>query len=169
MLKIVERIRGSPPLSHAELLEILKYELTEKEYDQLQISYKAFCCDEQLIAEIKSREANAINGDITESESDDADEICRTMTPLDDSMWKLVQKRRVYFKRQTSRLKAKRIAEQNFLLRKVSQKVKGIEKDFPEIGSTIEEFVKDNNVGADQWQRTGVLTFAKRATYERIR
>ena len=53
--------------------------------------------------------------------------------------------------------------------------LKGIVTQFPDIGTTIEEFVKQNNVGADQWHRTGVLTFdgnirnAKRVTYERIR
>lgn len=31
--------------------------------------------------------------------------------------------------------------------------------DCPDIGKSIEEFVKDNNVGADAWRRTGVLTF----------
>ena len=39
--EIVERIRGCT-LSQTVLLEILKGELTEKEYDQLQISYEAF-------------------------------------------------------------------------------------------------------------------------------
>ncbi len=55
--------------------------------------------------------------------------------------------------------------------------MRGITEQFPGIGTTIiiEEFVKQNNVGADKWRRTGVLTFdgnvkdAKRATYEKIR
>ena len=164
------------PLSYSGVLDLLKPELTQEEYNQLQISYEAFCLDEQLNAEIKSREANAINGDIvTDSESDDANEICQIKTPLDDSMKKLIQKKRKSIKLKASWLKAKRIAEQNFLQRKVSRKVKGIVKEFPNIGATIEEFVKQNNVGADQWRRTGVLTFdgnvrnAKRVTYEWIR
>ena len=36
------------PLSHSSLLELLKPELTQEEYRQLQISYEAFCLDEQL-------------------------------------------------------------------------------------------------------------------------
>lgn len=127
--------------------------------------------DEQLNAEIKSREVNAINGDIvTDSESDDANKVCRIKTPLDDSMKKLIQKKRKSIKLKASRLKAKCIAEQNFLQWKVSRKVKGIVKEFPNIGTTIEDFVKQNNVGADQWRRMGVLTFdgnvrnAKRVT-----
>ena len=164
------------PLTHLSICELLKPELTQEEYNQLEISYEAFLLDEQLNAEIKSREANAINGDIvTDSESDNADEICRIKSPLDDSMKKLIMKKRKSIALRASRLKAKRIAEQNFLQRKVSRKVKGIVKEFPGIGTTIENFVKQNNVGADQWRRTGVLTFdgnvrhAKKVTYERIR
>ena len=164
------------PFPHSTLLELVKPELTQEEYSQLQISYEAFCLDERLNTEMKTREADAINGDIvSESESDDASEICTVKTPLDDSMKKLVQKKRKSIKLKASRLKAKRIAEQNFLQRKVNRKVKGIVKEFPDVGSTIEEFVKQNNVGADQWRRTGILTFdgnirnAKRVTYERIR
>lgn len=29
----------------------------------------------------------------------------------------------------------------------------------PDIGETIERFVRNNNVGAEAWRRTGVLTF----------
>ena len=174
-IEIIEHLQRCP-LSHSALLELLNCELSKEEYDQLQISYEAFCLDQELNAEIKSREANTIKRKIvTVSESDDANEVCRIRTPLDDSMKKLVQKKRNFIKRRASRLKAKRIAEQNFLQRKVSRKIKGIVNEFPNIGSTIEEFIKQNNVGADQWRRTGVLTFdgnirnAKRVTYERIR
>ena len=41
------------------------------------VSYEAFCLDEQLNTEVKSRETHAIEGFIvSESESDDASEIC---------------------------------------------------------------------------------------------
>ena len=173
--EIAEQLKKCP-LSHSSILDLLKPELTQEECNQLQISYEAYCVDEQLNAEMKSRDVNAINGDIvTDSESDDASELLQIKTPLDDPVKKLVQKKRKSIKLKASRLKAKRIAEQNFLRRKVSRKVKGIVTDFPDIGNTIEEFVKQNNVGADQWRRTGVLTFdgnirnAKRVTYERIR
>ena len=50
----------------------------------MQISYEAFCLNEQLNGE---READAINGDIvTESESDDARVIRQNKTQLDYSM-----------------------------------------------------------------------------------
>ena len=53
--------------------------------------------------------------------------------------------------------------------------VRGIVKDFPEIGKTIEEFVQERNIGADHWRRTGVLTFdgntsvQQTVTYQRSR
>ena len=53
--------------------------------------------------------------------------------------------------------------------------MKGIVKQFPDIGTTIED-CEANNVGAEnQWRRTGILTFdgnvrhAKKVTYERFR
>ena len=55
--------------------------------------------------------------------------------------------------------KAKRIAEQNFLANKSSKRMSTIVTMFPDIGKVIEKFVKENNVGADRWRRTGVLTF----------
>ena len=57
----------------------------------------------------------------------------------------------------------------------MSRNSKGIIKDFPDIGKTIEEFVKSCNIGADAWYRTGILTFdgnrnfKQKVTYERIR
>jgi len=45
---------------------------------------------------------------------------------------------------------------------------------FPDIGTTIELYVSDCNVGADSWRRTGVLTFngnlevREKATYGRL-
>ena len=68
-------------------------------------------------------------------------------------------KRRVSIKRRTMRLKAKRLAEMNFLSRKSSKRVSKVLTECPNIGKTIEEFVSSANIGADHWRRTGVLTF----------
>lgn len=87
----------------------------------------------------------------------------------------VIRKKRAAIQRYAQRVKAKHIAKQYFLRRRISKKVKGIVTDFPEIGKTIEEFVKSCNVGADAWRRTGVLTFdgnsnvKQKVTYERIR
>ena len=51
------------------------------------------------------------------------------------------------------------LAERNYLGKKKRTSVKGILKQFPNIGMVIEEFVRENNVGGDACRRTGVLTF----------
>ena len=67
------------------------------------------------------------------------------------------------------------MAEKRLLSRKVSKRVSSILRDCPDIGEHIETFVKDCNIGADSWRRTGILTFdgntklAHKVTYERIR
>lgn len=54
---------------------------------------------------------------------------------------------------------ASKKVEMRLLQRCKGKHVSKILRDCPDIGKTIEEFVKDNNVGADAWQRAGVLTF----------
>lgn len=57
----------------------------------------------------------------------------------------------------------------------MSPRTSKILQDCPCIGEVIEDFVKDHNVGADAWRRTGVLTFDGNAnlkckvTHEKIR
>ena len=57
----------------------------------------------------------------------------------------------------------------------MSKKVSQIVSTCPDIGKTMEMFVQQNNVGADAWRRTGVLTFdgnanlKNKVTYEKIR
>ena len=100
---IAEQLKKCP-LSPSSILDLLKPELAQEEHNQLQISYEAFCLDEQINAEIKSRNVkfNAINGDtVTDSESDTS-ELCQIKTPLDDSMKKLVQKKRKSIKLKAS-------------------------------------------------------------------
>ena len=53
---------------------------------------------------------------------------------------------------------AKAIAECRLLSRKIREKTNTI-KCYPCIGQTIEKFIEDRQVGADQWRRTGILTF----------
>jgi len=62
-----------------------------------------------------------------------------------------------------------------FLCQKTTKEVRGIIKDYPDIGEKIESFVKDRSIGADAWRRTGILTFdgnkqvKEKVTYERIK
>lgn len=87
----------------------------------------------------------------------------------------MITKRNRAIRQRACRLRAKMVAERNFLARKRSRRVHGILKDCPDIGEIIEAFVQEGNVGADAWRRTGVLTFdgntrvKQKVTYSRIR
>ena len=154
-----------------------KLRIGKKEKRMLEISREALLVEEEFNSFQKTRHADAVNGCIvTDSESDDPDTIEKAQSPLDPLLQDVIQKRRGAIKRQMQRLKAKRLEDQCFLRRRINRKVKGIVKDYPDIGQTIEEFVKSCNVGADAWRCTGVLTFdgnrnviKQKVTYERIR
>ena len=66
------------------------------------------------------------------------------------------------------------ITEERFLARKVSKRISKIQQECPAIDKMIEDFVLAGSVGADQWRRTGVLTFdgnlkiGKKVTYQEI-
>ena len=69
----------------------------------------------------------------------------------------------------------KTLAQQRFLLQRVSKHLSKVLHDCPDIGGQIEAFVRSCDVGADSWRRTGVLTFdgntrlQQKVTYERLR
>ena len=85
-----------------------------------------------------------------------------------------IRKKRIAIKRRARRLKVKLIAETRFLRRKIGKKTNQIIQTCPDIGSVIENFVTEHNVGADTWHRTGVLTFdgngnlKQKVTYKKI-
>lgn len=110
-----------------------------------------------------------VNGEIvTNSESDNPDLYSRDQQ-------KILRKKIEALKRSAKRRAAKRIASRKYLQRSRSLRVESITTKYPDIGTTIENFVQQCNVGADAWRRTGVLTFdgnvkvKKKATYNRIR
>ena len=45
------------------------------------------------------------------------------------------------------------------LCRRILPRVSAIQKECPDIGQVVKEFVQQSNVGADAWRQTGVLTF----------
>ena len=134
--------------------------ISTKEKEKIKISREAFILDEQA-SENLHRHVNVLNGDIvTDSdEDDDPDLIQGAKTPVDLSLREVVLRKRKSIKRRMQRLKAKRVTEQNFLRRRSSKRLDSIVNQYPNIGETIEDFVKVNNIGADAWRRTGVLTF----------
>ena len=157
-------------------INALQSQLSSREKKLLTSSYEAFCsCAASQQHQQKS--ADALNGYIV-SESEDeatAGEISRFKSVMDPEIPALVKKRMTAIRRRAKRTVSKRIAEQNFLSRRKSSKAKGIVSKFPDIGTTIEDFVRSRNIGADKWRRTGLLTFDgnlkvnQKVTYERIR
>ena len=139
-------------------------------------SHSAFWNELNTIRPLWKHKAAEINGEIV-SDSDCTDN--EKYIEIDDirsvKARSLIIKRRKSIQRRTRYLKAKMIAEKNFLARKQSQKVRGILKDYPDIGEVIENYVKERNIGADAWRRTGVLTFdgntkvKSKVTFNRIR
>ena len=172
-IEIYEQLGGQ---QCQELISTVTPHLAKSEISQLQLSFEAFIADEELNSRFKLRETRALNGEIvSDSEPDDTEEISQVKNVLDESVKELVLKKQMSIKRAATRLKMKRVAQRNLLHKRISCKAKGIVKCFPDIGETIEQFVKQNNVGADHWRRTGVLTFdgnaknAQKVTYEKIR
>ena len=104
----------------------------------------------------------------------DPNELCQVKDPLDAKGKAVILKKRAAIQRKAKREIAKRIAERRFLQRRRSKRIGRIEKECPDIGKTIEEFVRKRGVGADSWRRTGVLTFdgnrrvGKKVTFRRI-
>ena len=159
-----------------ELIPTVTPHLAKSEISQLQLSFEAFIADEELNSSFKLREARALNGVIvSDSEPDDTEKISQVKNVLDESKKEIVLKKRMSLKCAATRLKMKRVAQSKLLRRRISCKAKGIVKRFPDISERIEQFVRQNNVEADHWRRTGVLTFdgnaknTQKVTYEKIR
>ena len=156
---------------------ISKAELNPKELQLTSQSYDAYLAGRNEGYE-QDRIARGVNGEIvSESESDDPEEYTRVTDPLSDKGKSLIVKKRAAIQRRAQRLKAPAIAQRNLLRRKSSKRVSTILTTCPNIGNTIESFVKDHNVGADAWRLTGLLTFdgnvnvnvKEKVTYEKIR
>ena len=155
-----------------ELCLKLSSVFSENEMDMVRLSQEAYKADEFLYTYSRDRDTRVLNGEIvTDSEPDD---------PVDDiqlhskEFQAAVDKKVAAIKRQTRRRRAKMIADQHFLERRKSKSLTSITATYPDIGTTIEKYVEDCNIGADAWRRTGMLTFdgnikvEKKCTYTRI-
>ena len=108
----------------------------------------------------KEKEDNIDNGLVlSESDYEDPDALFQVQDPLDEIGKAMIMKKRASIKRKAKREIKTRIAERRFLRKRRSKKIGKIQKECPDIGNTIEEFVRKRGVGADSWRRTGVLTF----------
>ena len=147
---------------------------TDEQRHLLQQSHEAFLYDRKHRMPEAKHQCAAINGEIV-SDSDDCEEYLMLNTLQTEKARELISKRRKTIKRRGRYLKHKLFAQRNFLARKRSKTVKGILRDCPDIGNVIEEYVKERNIGADAWRRTGVLTFdgntkvKQKVTFKRIK
>ena len=135
--------------------------LTQQELELVVQSHSVFVAASDASYE-QERLARCINGEVvSESESEDPEEYLnlRNAQNINNAGKKIIMKKRGAIKWRARKFCAKAIAERRFLKRKVSKRVSKIVRDCANIGETIETFVKDHSVGADAWQRTGVLTF----------
>ena len=139
-------------------LSMENHDLFLQSYDAYSASIYDFYDDE--------REARSANGEIV-SESD-----CESEASSYTS--NSVMKRKLAAVHSWGRReKVKRISEQRFLARRRSKNQRNFLTRHPDIGEVIEKYVSDANVGADQWQRTGVLirlmkTVTNKVTYSQI-
>ena len=123
-------------------------------------SHSAFWNEQNNIIPLWKHKAAEINGEIVSDSDCNESENYNEIKCIESKQARLlIARRRKSIQRRARYLKAKIIAEKNFLAHKQSKKVRGIIKDYPNIGEVIETYVKDRNVGADAWRRTGVLTF----------
>ena len=147
--ELLEKIEGVPEDLHSELACYLptllkKVKMNSEEKSLLKQSCKAFVA---ASTDLKAEEtfARIFN-----------EEVVSDSTGSDDD--EDVEKRVKSIQRWGSRLKAKESGSRDFFQGKV-QSMETLLSRYPDIGKTIERFVSEANVGADQWRRTEVLAF----------
>ena len=80
---------------------------------------------------------------------------------MNKDMQEKVKKQRQIFKKYRKRLIAKEVTKRCLLRRRLPKRVSSTLLKYPDIGTDIEEYARENRVGADSWRRTGVLTFTE--------
>ena len=143
-------------------------DVTEKDKLLIEQSREAFL--------LKEEDRESENDIVSESESDDPEDYVGLGNNLRHPKLKeIVMRGRKLLKKKAKREFVKQLAERSVLKRRVPKKASKLLKRFPELGKDIENFVRDNRIGADAWRRTGVATFNRntrkgpRATYKRIK
>ena len=172
--ELLSQVESCPFLNYESLLETFfrnrtECEFTPNELNLVEQSFFAYKSDEEQYAYDRKLVERLVNGEVvTDSESDNPDLYNSKNKAL------AIRKKIEALRRSAKRRYAKRIADKKYLQHKYSRKVQTITEKYPDIGTTIEQYVQDCNVGADAWRRTGVLTFdgnikvQKKATYSRI-
>lgn len=178
-------------LSFVEELKLTLPNITEEALDQLLMDFVYFLSSSDLTREedtvveqsrqaylAQRRQTERENAEVTtDSESDDPEdrvELHQAKT-MNKDMQEKVKKQRQIFKKYRKRIIAKEVTKRCLLRRRLPKRVSRTLQKYPDIGTDIEECVRENRVGADSWRRTGVLTFTGNArrgpkvTYNRIK
>ena len=129
--------------------------LNEREKSIIEQSRQAYLLSERLQGNQSDVDDDAIGSETEESGADWGN----IHDPLQPEARDIISQKVKQLKRNARRKAAQRIAEARFLRRKRGKNVGKILKECPDIGSTIENYVKSAGVGADSWRRTGILTF----------
>ena len=129
---------------------------TDQEKTHANQSYQAFLAVKGFEIDRADREV------VTESESDNPDDWVelRRSTAESPKMQAKIRKQRAILKRYKKRLIAKEVTRHSLLKRKVPKRVSRTLLKYPNIGKDIENFARENRIGADSWRRTGILTFS---------
>ena len=96
-------------------------------------------------------------------------------SPVDENEKILIKEKRAAIRRKSIKKIKKRIAEKRVMKRRRSKRIGKLISKCPDIGQTIEEYVKPCGAGADAWRKTGEYTFdgnrkvKKKATFKRIK
>ena len=150
-------------------IQLLK--LNEREESIIEQSRQAYLLSERLQGNQSDVDDDAIGSETEESGADWGN----IHDPLQPEARAIISQKVKQLKINARRKAAQRIAEARFLRRKRGKNVGKILKECPDIGSTIENYVKSAGVGAESWRRTGILTFdgnrkvEKKATFSRIK
>ncbi len=114
---------------------------------------------------------------VTDSESDNPEDwvAIKDLPLYSEEVKAKIKKQRAIFRRQKKRRISKLVAKKCLLQRRKPARVSKTVQKYPDIGKAIEDFAIERRIGADSWQRTGLLTFSgnvkrgPKLTYRRIK
>ena len=127
-------------------------DLSDEEKRLVEQSRQAFLMTE------RRRVAKEDDDVVSDSESDDSEDWVDVGEGLTEKMKSLVVNEKRKQKKRDRRF-LKLVAEKSVLKRRVPKRASKLLKQFLNLGKDIEDFVRENRIGADAWRRTGVATF----------
>ena len=177
-------------LSFIEETKLMHRQLTEESFDQMLLRFSEFL-DSNIVTEdektLIEQSKNAFHATrqhartrdeiVSDSESDNPEDWVglRQSTAESKEMQEKIRKQRNIFLKRRKRLIAKEVTRRCLLRRRLPKRVSKTLLKYPQIGTDIEAYARENRIGADSWRRTGVLSFTgnikrgPKITYNRIK